>query len=162
MHIRVKRDRLTIFAQVGATDTIHKIKRSLFDSLVFSRRAIDDETSGIRSEALATISYDGTTMYDRVQSADDIGLVHCRWWCTRGEEDSSSLAQEDQQRLETTLLDDVKTLVDSKVENDDIVYIVLRRKDTGEFEDAGTLVRMHDATTEDDDQAEEECHDVNT
>jgi len=161
MHIRVKRDRLTIFAQVGATDTIHKIKRSLFDSLVFSRRATDDETSGIRSEALATISYDGTTMYDRVQSADDIGLVHCRW-CTRGEEDSSSLAQEDQQRLETTLLDDVKTLVDSKVENDDIVYIVLRRKDTGEFEDAGTLVRMHDATTEDDDQAEEECHDVNT
>ena len=142
MYIRVKRDRLTIFVQVGASDTVHKIKRSLFDSLVFRDQSDASTPGNEQSDALAIIEYDGKTMYDAVQSADDIALVHCQY---TKEEDIPSLQEEKQQQgreqcIQTTLLDSFKTLVDSKVENDDIIYIVLRRKDTGEFEDAGPLL----------------------
>ena len=151
MYIRVKRDRLTIFVQVGASDTVHKIKQSLFDSLVFRSSVSSDDvnTDQDRCEALATIVYDDDTVYTRVQSADDIALVHCRY----SKEDISPQQEEEHQgresSAETTLLDGFKTLVDSKVENDDIVWIALKRQDTGEFEDVGPLVHHHHDSKQD-------------
>lgn len=148
MYVRVKRERLTIFVQVEASDTVHKIKQHLLDSLVFQTTQPSSKPEERRQTAIGTIVYDGN-IYSHVENVDDIGLVLCRYTT---DHQTSSGPQKDHQagstNLDTRLLEGYKTLVDSKVENDDILCIVLKRKDSGEYEDAMPLLLLDDLTGE--------------
>jgi hypothetical protein len=134
MYVRVKRDILTIFVKVEASDTVNKLKEYVFQSLTFrdtvSSSSLADEAP---SSSLHTIQYDSSVTRSPVTGMDDIGLVHI----PHGSVDDIFMNQDSSQGGEASstsrktfpLLDGLKTLVDSKVENDDVICVVLRKGD---------------------------------
>ena len=123
MYVRIKRDMLTLFFTVDASTTVDELKPRLFDEVAFQ---VDQErdTPGDRP-VVGTVLCEPSA---RVSSASDITLALCR--CLQDENKSDLTAEDWKERetvvgVETRILAGSTTIADGKVENDDVLCIVL-------------------------------------
>ena len=155
MYVRVKRDILTIFVKVEASDTVNKVKEYVFQSLAFRDSSSSTDESPSPSPSLHTVQYDSSITRSPVTGVDDIGLVHIPHGAV---DDLWNHGVDSSQRGEASstshqtfpLLDGLKTLVDSKVENDDVICVVLRKGDGWESPHEVLAAPTHDAHADDD------------
>lgn len=120
MYLRIKRDRLTLFLHVEASDHVRSLKETVFASIywVSSDGATNDD-----KPVVGTVTSDAP-----VTSPGDFSLALCRCLPAGINADSVSTQEATPLQVETIMLGDV-SLVDSKVENDDILCVVLAGED---------------------------------
>ena len=135
MYVRIKRELLTLFFTVDASTTLDEIKDRLFDSLAFEVDH-ESETPGERPVV-------GTVVCEtdaRISSAGDITLALCRRLPDddkndRNDRNAADVTAEGGRepetdvRVETRILAGSSSIADSKVENDDVICIVLPGED---------------------------------
>jgi hypothetical protein len=138
MYIRVKRDRLTLFFTVEPSDTVHAVKARAYDSLLFVPPGSGTACQGGDKAVVGTVVCDTGV---EIASDSDICLALCR--CPPDDRVGNGEKGQDtteEVRVETRVLDDRMTLADSKVENDDVLCIVLRSSDG--WEDADCIFKQ--------------------
>ena len=120
MYLRIKRDRFTLFLHVEASDRVRSLKETVFASIcwVSSDGATNDD-----KPVVGTVTSDAP-----VTSPGDFSLALCRCLPAGINADSDSTQEATPLQVETIMLGDV-SLVDSKVENDDILCVVLAGED---------------------------------
>ena len=127
MYVRIKRERLTLFFTVDASTTVDEVKARLFESLAFvdRERGEEDDTKNGKPVVGQVVCDTGV----RITSAGDIGLALCRYLPAdsreSGDAGTDRQEQEADMPVETRTLAGNATIADSKVENDDILCIVL-------------------------------------
>ena len=128
MYVRIKRERLTLFFTVDASTTVDELKARLFDAVAFEVDQ-DSERPGERPVVGSVVCDPGA----RVSSAGDITLALCH--CLPDEDKNDRTAgdmtaedwkeHETEIQVETRIIAGSTTIADSKVENDDVICIVL-------------------------------------